>query len=50
MLREVHGFTDAELAELARSSVLASRASDHTKRRLLAGIADWLATPDPAAP
>ena len=43
--REVHGFTDAELAQLARGSILASRASATTKDRLLAGVDDWLATP-----
>ena len=41
--REVHGFSDAELAQLARGSILASRASAETKDRLLAGVADWLA-------
>lgn len=43
--REVHGFTDAELAQLARGSILASRASATTKDRLLAGVDDWLAAP-----
>ncbi|WP_263729887.1 adenosine deaminase [Cellulomonas sp. SG140] len=43
--REVHGFTDTELAQLARGSILASRASATTKDRLLAGVDDWLATP-----
>jgi adenosine deaminase len=42
-LREAHGFTDAELADLARSSVEASRAGQATKARLKAGIARWLA-------
>jgi len=46
--REVHGFTDPELAGLARSSVLASRASEGTRRRLLADVDAWLAAPDPA--
>lgn len=41
--REAHGFTDAELAELARASIRASRASDGTKSRLLAGVDAWLA-------
>ncbi|MGC0142960.1 adenosine deaminase [Pseudactinotalea sp. Z1732] len=41
--REVHGFTDAELAELARSSIRASLASDSVRRRLLTGVDDWLA-------
>jgi adenosine deaminase len=44
MLRQVHGFSDAELAALARSSVRASRASAATKRRLEDGIGQWLAS------
>src|SRR6478735_12532066 len=36
--RREHGFSDAELADLARSSIRASRASSGTKRRLLAGV------------
>ncbi len=40
--RDVHGFTDAELAELARASVRASRAPSDLSARLLAGIATWL--------
>ncbi|WP_098465107.1 adenosine deaminase [Isoptericola jiangsuensis] len=46
--REVHGFSDAELADLARSSIRASRASTTTRERLLAGVDDWLAD-DPVA-
>lgn len=42
--RHVHGFDDAALAGLARSSVLASRASTDTTARLLAGIDRWLAS------
>jgi adenosine deaminase len=41
--REVHGFTDAGIAELARSSVEISRAPLDVRKRLLAGIDDWLA-------
>jgi adenosine deaminase len=41
--RHVHGFDDAALAELARASIRASRASDATKRRLLADVDAWLA-------
>lgn len=40
------GFTDAELAELARHSVRASTASDSTKSSILVGIDAWLAEPD----
>jgi len=41
--RRVHGFSDAALAELARGSIRASRASSGTKTRLLAGVDAWLA-------
>ncbi len=41
--REVHGFDDAELAELARESVRGSRAPEYVRSRLLTGIDDWLA-------
>ena len=47
--RSVHGFTDPELAELARSSIRASRAAPSTKARLLAGVDAWLSAPDPGA-
>ncbi len=43
--RCAHGFDDAALAELARSSVRASRAGATTRARLLAGIDAWLAAP-----
>ncbi|NUU18033.1 adenosine deaminase [Cellulomonas humilata] len=42
--RDVHGFSDEELAELARSSIRASRAADDVRARLLAGVDDWLAS------
>ncbi len=45
--RDVHGFGDAELADLARASIRASRASAATRARLLAGVDAWLAD-DPA--
>ncbi|GII98736.1 adenosine deaminase [Sediminihabitans luteus] len=41
--RTVHGFDDAALADLARSSVRASRATAATRERLLAGVDAWLA-------
>ncbi|MEU3658598.1 adenosine deaminase [Streptomyces sp. NPDC032940] len=41
--REHHGFTDAELAELARQSVRGSAAPEDVKTKLLAGVDDWLA-------
>jgi len=43
LARTVHGFTDAELASLARSSVEVSRAPLDLRKRLLGGIDDWLA-------
>jgi 16S rRNA U1498 N3-methylase RsmE len=39
------GFTDAELADLARSSVLASTAPPETQKSLLTEIDQWLGTP-----
>jgi adenosine deaminase len=41
--RDVLGFSDAELAALARHSVTASAAPPDLQRTLLAGIDDWLA-------
>lgn len=41
--RNVHGFSDAELAELARSSIRASFASDSDTQRWLYEIDTWLA-------
>ena len=43
--RDVHGFSDAELADLARCSVTASRAPADVRERLLRGIDDWLGAP-----
>ncbi|GAA3057340.1 hypothetical protein GCM10020000_44930 [Streptomyces olivoverticillatus] len=42
LAREHHAFTDAELAELARQSIRASRAPEDLRKRLLAGVDDWL--------
>ncbi|OIK25848.1 adenosine deaminase [Streptomyces malaysiense] len=42
--RHVHGFSDPELAELARQSVRGSAAPEDAKARLLAGVDDWLAS------
>ncbi|GAA3752923.1 adenosine deaminase [Salinactinospora qingdaonensis] len=47
--RTVFGFTDPELAELARMSIRGSGAPETRKKELLAGVDAWLATP-PAAP
>lgn len=43
--RDVHGFDDEALADLARSSIRASRANDEVRARLLRGVDDWLAGP-----
>lgn len=43
LAREHHGFTDAELAELARQSIRASRAPEGVRQDLLAGVDAWLA-------
>lgn len=43
LARSVHGFSDDELADLARASIRASRASDAVKARLLTGVDTWLA-------
>jgi len=40
--RDVHGFTPAELAELARMSIRNSAAPPDTRARLMSGIDDWL--------
>ncbi|WP_084714008.1 adenosine deaminase [Streptacidiphilus rugosus] len=45
LARDSHGFTDEELAELARQSVRASRAPEPARVSLLSGIDAWLAQP-----
>ncbi|WP_330344707.1 adenosine deaminase [Streptomyces longwoodensis] len=47
LARRHHGFTDRELAELARQSIQGSAAPEDVRTKLLAGVDDWLAT-DPA--
>ena len=42
--RTVHGFTDEELADLARASLRASRAPDADRDHYLRLVDDWLAT------
>ncbi|MCX5204858.1 adenosine deaminase [Streptomyces sp. NBC_00237] len=44
LAREHHGFTDAELAELARQSVRGSAAPVDVQDKLLGGIDAWLAS------
>jgi adenosine deaminase len=46
LARAVHGFTDAELAGLAGASIRASRASEGTRKGLLADVDAWLAADD----
>jgi adenosine deaminase len=43
--RSVHGFTDSELADLARGSVLASTAPPDVQKTLLTEIDEWLGAP-----
>ncbi|GAA2968578.1 adenosine deaminase [Streptomyces enissocaesilis] len=43
LARQYHGFTDAELAELARQSVRGSAAPGDVQAKLLTGIDHWLA-------
>ncbi|MGW9346181.1 adenosine deaminase [Nocardiopsis flavescens] len=46
--REVFGFTDPELAELARMSIRGAGAPDSLKKELLSGVDAWLAAdPEP---
>ncbi|MEU1040352.1 adenosine deaminase [Streptomyces sp. NPDC005551] len=42
--RRHHGFSDAELAELARQSIRASAAPEDVRAKLLSGVDDWLAS------
>jgi len=51
LVRNAHGCSDDELAELARCSIRGSFALDEVKARLLAGVDAWLAAlaQDPAA-
>ncbi|MFC4117410.1 adenosine deaminase [Nonomuraea zeae] len=43
LAREVYGFDDAEVAELARQSVRSSTAPEAVRKELLKGVDDWLA-------
>ena len=42
LARHVHGFSDAELAEIARMSITGSAAPPRVKEHLLAGVTQWL--------
>lgn len=44
LVRSAHGFSDAELAELARQSIRASAAPGDVRDRLLSGVDAWLAS------
>ncbi|WP_327354105.1 adenosine deaminase [Streptomyces sp. NBC_01304] len=44
--RRYHGFSDTELAELARQSVRGSAAPEDVKAKLLSGVDDWLGGPE----
>ncbi|UFU02455.1 adenosine deaminase [Ruania suaedae] len=47
--RQVHGLDDREIAELARGSIRASRASPTSRRQMLADVDSWLAGSGPPA-
>jgi adenosine deaminase len=47
LAREVYGFDDADVAELARQSIRASTAPEGVRKELLREIDDWLAAPSP---
>jgi adenosine deaminase len=49
LVGEAHGLDDHALAGLARASVVASRAPDHVRARLLAEVDAWLVGPAEAA-
>jgi len=46
LARDVYGFADAELAELARQSIRSSTAPDSVKKELAGEIDAWLASPE----
>ncbi|MFI6395659.1 adenosine deaminase [Nonomuraea sp. NPDC050547] len=45
LLREVYGFRDAEIAEVARQSIRSSAAPESVGKEMLKGVDDWLAAP-----
>jgi adenosine deaminase len=49
LARDVHGFDDHELAELARYSIRGSAAPPDVRARLLGEVDEWLRTPAPPA-
>jgi len=48
--RDAHGFDDAGLAHLARSSIEASTAPADVAKRLLTGVEEWLGGPQSSQP
>ncbi len=46
LARDVHGLSDAEVAELARQSIRSSAAPESTRKELLEEIDDWLVSPE----
>ncbi|MEU4580304.1 adenosine deaminase [Nonomuraea sp. ATR24] len=46
LARDVHGLSDAEVAELARQSIRSSAAPESTRKELLKEIDDWLVSPE----
>jgi len=48
-MRVAHDLSDADLADLARGSIRASRAPDDVKTELLSGVDHWLSEPDQPA-
>ncbi|MCG5217113.1 adenosine deaminase [Streptosporangium sp. KLBMP 9127] len=46
LARDVYGFRDAEVAELARQSIRSSAAPESTRQELLKGVDEWLNSPE----
>ena len=46
LARDVHGFTDTQLADLARGSIRASRAEAASKATMLAAVDRWIQAPE----
>ena len=50
LARDANGFSDAQLADLARDSIRASRAPEETRLSALREVDHWLAGPEPLSP
>ncbi|GIH69608.1 adenosine deaminase [Sphaerimonospora thailandensis] len=46
LARDVYGFTDAEIAEMARQSIRSSAAPETVKKEIITEIDTWLTTPE----